>query len=273
MKECYRKIDFTRKPIIMGILNVTPDSFSDGGEFVDIDKALQRAIKMADEGAKIIDIGPESSRPGSLRVSAQQQIDRAAPLIEKILSVREIPISIDTYDSTVAKACLDAGAAIVNDITAGSDPEMFSLCAKKNVPIVLMHMQGTPENMQNSPVYSDVVEEVLGYLLDRAATAQEAGVAKGNIILDPGIGFGKTLQHNIELMRALEKFANSDYLTLLGASRKRFIGELTNQNNPSNRCAGTIATTLAAMSAGIDIVRVHDVRATSDALAVARAIY
>ena len=273
MKECYRKIDFTRKPIIMGILNVTPDSFSDGGEFVDIDKALQRAIKMADEGAKIIDIGPESSRPGSLRVSAQQQIDRAAPLIEKILSVREIPISIDTYDSTVAKACLDAGAAIVNDITAGSDPEMFSLCAKRNIPIVLMHMQGTPENMQDSPAYSDVVEEVLGYLLDRAATAQEAGVAKGNIILDPGIGFGKTLQHNLELMRALEKFANSDYLTLLGASRKRFIGELTNQNNPSNRCAGTIATTLAAMSAGIDIVRVHDVRATSDALAVARAIY
>lgn len=272
MKECYTKIDFTNKPIIMGILNVTPDSFSDGGEYTDIDKASLHAMSMIDEGAEIIDIGPESSRPGSIRISAQQQIDRAVPLIEKILSMREIAISIDTYDSTVAKACLDVGAAVVNDITAGDDPGMFSLCAERDVPIVLMHKQGTPENMQDNPVYSNVVDEVLDYLLKRAVAAQEAGVAKDNIVLDPGIGFGKTLTHNLELMRSLERFTQCEYRILLGASRKSFIGELTCQSEPVNRCAGTIATTLAALSAGVDIVRVHDVRATSDALIVAKSI-
>ena len=256
----------------MGILNVTPDSFSDGGEFVDVDKAFAHAMEMIDSGAQIIDVGPESSRPGSKRISAQEQIKRAAPLIEKLSSQSKILISIDTYDSQVAKACLDSGAAMVNDITAGGDPKMFQLCADRDVPIVLMHMQKTPENMQEKPTYANVVLEVRDYLLERAALASRAGIRNENIILDPGIGFGKSFQDNIELMRNLSSFTNNGYRVLLGASRKRFLGELTAQDNSLSRGAATIATTLAALTGGVDIVRLHDVRENVDAMKVAVAI-
>jgi dihydropteroate synthase len=262
------KLDFSKGTLLMGILNVTEDSFSDGGDFYNTDKAIKHGIEMAKQGAAIIDIGAESTRPGSLAVLAEEQIKRAVPVIKELAKKISIPISIDTYNYDVAKACLDAGAAIINDITAFSDIRIAKLAADLHVPVILMHMQGTPATMQIEPKYNDVVGEVLGYLLERAEVAQKAGIPKERIFIDPGIGFGKTLEHNLELLRNIDKFVNSGYRVLIGTSRKKFIGIITGKENPKDRIFGTAATTALAVAAGVSIIRVHDVDEMADVVKV-----
>ena len=266
------RLDFSDGCIVMGILNVTPDSFSDGGEFLDVEKAVAHGIEMARDGAAIIDIGPESTRPGAERITSEEQIRRAVGVIEKLVKKVDVPISIDTTDVDVAAAAINAGAGIVNDVSALSDTRMAELVCKHDLPIVLMHMLGTPETMQVEPDYDDVVSEVLEFLLGRAKLAEDYGVAKDKIFIDPGIGFGKTLEHNLQLLRNVDKFIGTGYRVLLGTSRKRFIGALTGQESPANRMFGTAATVAMAASAGVSIVRVHDVAQMVDVVKVAAAI-
>ena len=256
----------------MGILNVTPDSFSDGGKFLDVDRAVARGLEIAKEGAAIIDVGPESTRPGSRPVSAKEQIKRAIPVIGKLFPLINIPISIDTKDYEVAKAAVDAGASIINDITALADKRTAKLAAEKKLPVILMHMLGEPKTMQAEPKYDDVVGEVLDFLLERAKAAQKAGIAKDKIFIDPGIGFGKTKEHNLLLLKNIDRFVSSGYRVLLGTSRKKFIGDLTGRENPAERIFGTAATVALAVAAGVSIVRVHDVAAMVDVVKVAKAI-
>jgi len=266
------KLDFSGGCVVMGILNVTPDSFSDGGAFVDVDKAVAHGVEMAHVGAAIIDVGPESTRPGSEAVSALGQIKRAVPVIKELSKQTDAVISIDTRFEEVAAAAIDAGASIVNDITALGGPAMAHLAVEKQVPVILMHMQGTPETMQQKPVYDDVVGEVVDYLVHRAKLAEECGVPAERIIIDPGIGFGKTFEHNIELLRNLDQFAKTGYRVMLGASRKRFIGQIIGRELPTDRVLGTAATTAIAVAAGVSIVRVHDVAETVDVVKVANCI-
>ncbi len=253
----------------MGILNVTPDSFSDGGDFPDTQKAVEHGIKMADEGAAIIDIGAESTRPGSKPVEAKEQIKRAIPVIEKLAGKIKIPISIDSRDYEATKAALEAGASIINDISALTDGRIANLAAEKKVPVILMHILGNPGTMQNEPKYEDVVDEVLKYLLERAEAAQKAGIEKEKIFIDPGIGFGKTAEHNLELLRNIDVFVDSGYRVLLGTSRKNFLGTLTGKKEPKERVFGTAATVAIAAAAGVSIVRVHDVAQMTDVVRVA----
>jgi dihydropteroate synthase len=227
---------------------------------------------MADAGAAIIDVGAESSRPGSKPVSTAEQIERAAGVIKQLAAKVDVPISIDTTDPAVAKAALEAGATMINDITALAQDEMAALAAEKQVPVVLMHMQGEPATMQTEPKYDDVVGEVLSYLISRAKRAQEFGIAKNMIFIDPGIGFGKTTEHNLELLRNLDRFVVSGYRVLVGASRKRFIGELTGKKEPAERIFGTAATVALAAAAGVSVVRVHDVAQMVDVLKVTSSI-
>jgi dihydropteroate synthase len=250
----------------MGILNVTPDSFSDGGEFLDTDKAVVHGEYMAGAGAAIIDVGAESSRPGSKPVGTGEQIERAIPVIKQLAGKIDIPISIDTTDAAVARAALAAGAAMINDIGALGDDEMAKLAAQEQVPVVLMHMQGEPATMQAEPKYDDVVGEVLSYLISRAKRAEGFGIAKNMIFIDPGIGFGKTSEHNLELLRNLDRFVASGYRVLVGTSRKWFIGELTGKKEPAERIFGTAATVALAAAAGVSVVRVHDVAQMVDVL-------
>lgn len=266
------RLDFSSGCLVMGVLNVTPDSFSDGGQFLDADAAVEHGLRMAAEGAAILDIGPESSRPGSQRVSADQQICRAIPVIERLAAKVRIPISIDTYLPEVARAALDAGAAMVNDITALSDPKMASLAAERGAAVVLMHMLGTPETMQADPRYEDVTAEVLDFLLARAAIGEQAGVPRERILIDPGIGFGKTTEHNLQLLKDLNQFVASGYRVLVGTSRKRFLGQITGRTNPADRIFGSAATVAHCAAAGVSIVRVHDVAAMIDVIRVIRAI-
>jgi len=259
----------------MGILNVTPDSFSDGGRFLDPDRALRHAREMVGQGADIIDVGGESTRPGSAPVGAAEQIARVVPVIAALRA--GLPgatlISIDTTQADVAAVALSAGADFINDVSAGrDDPAMLGLAARRGAPIVLMHMQGTPQTMQDAPRYEDVVDEVLGFLLERTAAAQAAGVAAGNIILDPGIGFGKSKEDNLLLMANLQRFAAAGYVTLLGASRKRFMGAVCHETRPRELVAATVATTALGVMAGINLFRVHDVRENRQAADVAYAI-
>jgi len=256
----------------MGVLNVTPDSFSDGGEFLDRDKAIEHGVKMASEGAAIIDVGGESSRPGAEVVSAEEQIRRVVPVMEELSKSIDVPISIDTYDVEVAKTALEAGASMINDITALSDERMAELAGEKQVPVVLMHMQGTPRTMQVEPKYDDVVAEVVQFLLERAKRAEAFGILKERIFIDPGIGFGKTLGHNILLLQNLDKFVSTGYRVLVGTSRKSFIGKITGRENPAERIFGTAATVALCVAAGVSIVRVHDVAEMLDVVKVARAI-
>ena len=266
------ELDFSTGCLVMGILNVTPDSFSDGGKFFDLDKAVKHGMQMSADGAAIIDIGGESTRPGSESVSTEQQIKRVKPVIEELSKSIKIPISIDTFNINVAQAALEAGAAMINDITALSDERMGELAARYEVPVVLMHMQGTPATMQAEPKYDDVVDEVLEYLLSRAKKAVNLGVPKERIFIDPGIGFGKTLEHNLLLLRNLDKFVASGYRVLVGASRKSFIGTITGGKNPSERIFGTAATVALCVAEGVSIVRVHDVAEMIDVMKVTKAI-
>ena len=263
------KLDFSSGCIVMGVLNITPDSFSDGGDFLDTQRAVEHGIKMAEDEAAIIDIGAESTRPGSETVSADEQIKRVMPVIEKLTAKIRIPISIDSRDYGVTKTALDTGASIINDITAFEDEKMAELAAEKKVPVILMHIQGSPGTMQIEPKYRNVVSEVLNYLLSRAKTAQSKGIEKEKIFIDPGIGFGKTLEHNIELLRNIDVFVNSGFRVLLGTSRKSFIGDLTGKKMPKERIFGTAATIAIAVASGVSIVRVHDVAAMVDVVKMA----
>jgi dihydropteroate synthase len=261
-------------PVVVGILNVTPDSFSDGGNFLDPEVAAEHATTMLDVGAAIIDVGGESTRPGSDPVSRQEEVRRVVPVIEGLLAARpEAVISVDTYRSETAVAALEAGAHIVNDVTAlRGDPSMASVVADARCPVILMHMQGEPRTMQREPHYRDVVSEVTDFLESRAEHAVRAGVRPENIIVDPGIGFGKTLQHNLALLRNLEALVELGFPVLVGASRKRFIGSITGVEEASERVFGTVATTVLAYEKGATLFRVHDVRANREALAVAEAL-
>ena len=259
----------------MGILNVTPDSFSDGGRFNQINAALRQAELMLAEGADIIDIGGESTRPGSEPVAAAEQISRVIPVISAIR--RQIGentiISIDSTLAQVAEAAIQAGAALVNDVSAGlDDPAMFELIAKYKLPVVLMHSQGKPKTMQDNPHYHDVVQEVIDYLKERVELALAAGIDKNQIILDPGIGFGKRRQDNLELLANLDKIAALSFPILLGASRKRFMGAILDVAEPSGLITATAVTTALGVIAGVKIFRVHDVMENRQALEVAWAI-
>jgi dihydropteroate synthase len=265
-------LDFSAGCIVMGVLNVTPDSFSDGGEFFDTQKAVEHGLNMAAEGAAIIDVGGESTRPGSEPVSIEQQIERVVPVIEQLCMKINVPFSIDTYTVEVARAALDAGAAIINDITAFSDEAMAELAAEREVPVVLMHMQGTPATMQTEPKYEDVVGEILEFLLGRAKRAEQSGIPQERIFIDPGIGFGKTLEHNLLLLKNIHKFVASGYRVLVGTSRKSFIGGITGRKNPAERIFGTAATVALCAAAGVSIVRVHDVAEMMDVVKVINAI-
>ena len=267
-----------KSPLLMGILNVTPDSFSDGGEHDTVSHAVTHGLKMAREGAAIIDVGGESTRPGSQRVTAAEQINRVVEPIRQLRATLDqqgfdqVTISIDTTLAEVAQAALDAGAAMLNDVSAGrEDNAMFSLAAERNAPIALMHMLGQPGTMQDNPQYDDVVQEVLDFLLARAEQAIAAGVAKDKIWLDPGIGFGKTLEHNLALLGHLDRFVTSDYPVLLGVSRKRFIaGCCEGFANPDTdqRLPGTLAANLMGVQAGVHALRIHDVAEHRQAIAV-----
>jgi len=266
------KLGFSAGCIAMGVLNITPDSFSDGGRFLDAEKAVEHGLYMANAGAAIIDVGAESSRPGSQPVGDTEQIRRAIPVISELTAKVDTPISIDTTDVTVAKAALDAGAAMINDITALADERMAKLAAAQQVPVVLMHMQGEPGTMQDEPEYDDVVSEVLDFLVARGKRVQKFGIAREMIFIDPGIGFGKTTEHNLELLRNINKFVGSGYRVLLGTSRKRFIGQLTGKEQACERVFGTAAAVALAAAAGVSVVRVHDVAEMVDVLKVANSI-
>ncbi len=266
------KLDFSGGCLVMGILNVTPDSFSDGGQFLDVDKAVAHGIEMAAQGAAIIDVGPESTRPGSESVSKDEQIKRAVPVIKKLSKKIDSPISIDTKNPDVAQAAIEAGASIINDISALADDNMAQTAVACQVPVILMHMQGTPQTMQADPHYDDVVSEVAEFLMERAKSAENAGVQPECIFIDPGIGFGKTTEHNLQLLNRMELFCDMGYRVLIGTSRKRFIGELTGRDKAADRIFGTAATVTLAIEKGVSIVRVHDVLQIADVVKVANAI-
>jgi dihydropteroate synthase len=263
-------------PVLMGVLNVTPDSFSDGGEYFDPDRAVAQAKTLLDEGARIVDIGGESTRPGSDPVSPQEELRRVMPVVRGILTSRpEAIVSIDTRRAATAEAALDAGAGVVNDVTALGDSGMANLAAERGCPIVLMHMLGEPKSMQQDPFYEDVVREVRDFLARRAERAIKAGVVAENIILDPGIGFGKTLEHNLALLNNLDALVELGFPVLVGVSRKSFLGKIS-YGEPKDRLLGTVLGTVAANVAayerGATLFRVHDVRANKEALEVAAAI-
>ena len=266
------RLDFSGGCVVMGILNVTPDSFSDGGQFFDRDKAIAHGLKMAADGAAVIDVGAESTRPGAKAVSVDEQIKRAIPVIEALTKKVSVPISIDTYNYEVAEAALDGGALMINDITALSDERMANLAAERGVPVALMHIQGTPATMQIEPKYKNVVDEVLKFLIERAKRAEKFGIKRERIFIDPGIGFGKTVEHNLELLRNIGRFVESGYRVLVGTSRKAFLGKLTGKENPQDRIFGTAATVALCAAAGVSIVRVHDVAEMADVVKVVNTI-
>jgi len=272
-KTMVGSLNFGPDPVLIGVLNVTPDSFSDGGEFFRAEPAVSHAEKMFDEGAQVIDVGGESTRPGSDPVSPEEELRRVLPVIQDILSARpDSIVSIDTYRSSIAEAALDAGARAVNDVTALGDPRMAGLMAERGCPIILMHMLGEPKSMQQDPRYEDVVREVRDFLAERAERAIRAGVELENIILDPGIGFGKALEHNLKLLKRLDSLVELGFPVLVGVSRKSFLGKITGCEDPKSRLFGTMAANVLAYERGANLFRVHEVRANKEALAVAAAI-
>jgi len=245
----------------MGILNVTPDSFSDGGKFNKINIAVDHALKMIDDGANIIDIGGESTRPGSEPVSKFEECERILPVIESIKKINsKITISVDTYKASVAKKAIEAGADIVNDISGLTfDPDMLPLLSGKDIPVILMHINGKPKTMQKSPNYEDLVEDIRNFLKYQSKIAEDGGINNNHIILDPGIGFGKTFQHNFTLLRRLDEICSLGYPVMIGPSRKAFIGDVLDLP-VDDRIEGTLATVVAGIMNGAKIVRVHDVK-------------
>lgn len=266
------RLDLDQRTHVMGILNVTPDSFSNGGHYLEKDKAVERALQMALEGADIIDVGGESTRPYSKRLSADEEIDRVIPVITALGKEIAIPISIDTYKAEVAREALRAGASIINDISAlGFDPHMASISAQAGVPVILMHMKGNPQNMQQNPVYNDVIPEIIDFLSHAVERAKAAGINEDLIIVDPGIGFGKTFDHNLEIIRHLARFGVLNRPVLLGPSNKAFIGHILNRD-ASERDTGTMAAIAAGVMNGAQLVRVHNVRKAVETIKVIDAI-
>jgi len=260
------------KTWIMGVLNVTPDSFSDGGQYLDKNKAVKRGLRLIEEGSDIIDIGGESTRPGSEPIPAEEEIRRVIPVIKSLREKTEALISVDTTKSEVARAALDAGADIINDISSlRFDPGMAPLAAEKGVPVILMHMKGMPKTMQVNPYYEDVLQEVRSFLQERIHEAQAAGIKRERIVIDPGIGFGKRLEDNLALINKLHVLGELDRPILIGTSRKSFIGNILDLP-PQERLEGSIASSILSMAHGAHILRVHDVAAIKRAVLVAEAI-
>ena len=246
---------------VMGILNVTPDSFYDN--FFDEESIQKRINKMIVDGAEIIDIGGESTRPGSKPVSTEEELERVIPAIEFVKNVSDIPISIDTQKAEVARKAVEAGACVVNDVGVLRNKDMISTIAELQIPVIIMHMQGTPENMQKNPQYDDTIEDIKDWLQERIKAAEIAGIKRSNMIVDPGIGFGKNLKHNLEILGSLNKFSEMAGGVLLGASRKSFIGFLTGDGD---RLTGSLAAAMIGATANVDLVRVHDVKETRKAI-------
>jgi dihydropteroate synthase len=255
----------------MGIVNVTPDSFSDGGRFDTTDTAIARSRELFEAGADLIDVGGESTRPGSESVAASVEIERVVPVIE-MLAAEGAVVSVDTTKAEVASRALAAGAEVVNDVTAGADPDLFPVVAEAGAGLVLMHMQGTPRMMQEDPRYDDVVAEVAAFLLNRADAAVAAGVDPSSIVIDPGIGFGKTTDHNLELIRCLGELVATGWPVMVGASRKGFLGRITGEQDPGRRDVASAAVTALAVARGAAVIRVHDVASSRQAAAVAWAV-
>lgn len=264
-------LDLSR-PRIMGILNVTPDSFSDGGRFFDPARALAHAREMVEEGADLIDVGGESTRPGAEPVPVDEELRRVLPVIEALAGELPVPLSVDTSKPEVMRAAAAAGAGLLNDVYALRRPGALEAAAETGLPVCIMHMQGEPRSMQKHPQYADVVAEVRDFLLARARAAEAAGVARHRLILDPGFGFGKSLEHNLSLLRGLPELAQIGYPVLVGLSRKRMIGALLDEAPVEARRHGSVAAALLAVERGARIVRVHDVKATRDALNVREAV-
>ena len=270
LKISDKVFNLNKKTLIMGVLNVTPDSFSDGGRFSSIDDAVNYAIQMQKEGADIIDIGGESTRPGALSLSISEELNRVIPVIEKLIKKIDIPLSIDTYKSDVAKKSLDLGVGMVNDITAlKGDKKLVNIVASYNVPVCLMHMKGNPRDMQKNPVYDDILLEITSFLKERAEYAMFNDVKKENIVIDPGLGFGKRtgrgIEDNCEILKRLSEFKILKYPILIGASRKTFIGNICRGEKPlpvEDRLEGSLAAAIVAVLNGADIIRVHDVKET-----------
>lgn len=259
------------RPLVLGVLNVTPDSFSDGGRFASTEDAIEAGLKLAREGADVVDVGGESTRPGSSPVAVQEELVRVVPVV-RALTEAGVSVSIDTRKPAVALECLRAGAQIVNDIYALQAPGMIELCAEWGCTVCLMHMKGEPQTMQQSPDYEDVVDEVFNFLGERVRQCEIGGIAHDRIWIDPGIGFGKTVFHNLSLLRALPGLASMGHPVLVGVSRKSFLGKITGVEDPGDRLEATLAAEVFAALAGAEIIRTHDVRATRRALAVLSAL-
>lgn len=261
-------LSFSQSPKLMAIVNVTPDSFSDGGNFLSVDRAVEHALRLVEDGADILDIGGESTRPYSEPVSASEESDRVLPVIEAIVRETSVPVSIDTSKASVAESAVAAGAEMINDVTGlAGDPQMLSVAAKSKAGVCAMHMQGNPQTMQDDPQYQDVVGDILDYLRQRDAVLLSAGIDAERICLDPGIGFGKSHQHNIELLRRAEEFLVLQRPILIGHSRKGFIGKLIGDKT-AERDSGSLAITLMMAQKGMHIVRLHEIAATRRALNV-----
>jgi len=261
------------EPCLMGILNVTPDSFSDGGKFNAPEAALMRARQMVAEGADILDIGGESTRPGANFVPADIEISRTAPIIAAIHAELSTPISIDTRKLPVALAAVSAGAGLINDVSAFTyEPELIDFAAKSGLPVCIMHAQGSPKNMQTAPQYDDVLLDVYDFLEERVEACESAGIPRSSIMIDPGIGFGKTTQHCLNLLRDISLFHSLGCSILLGASRKAFIGDITNVNSAEDRTFGSVSVAIWAAAQGVQVLRVHDIEATKQAIALQMAI-
>jgi len=260
------------RPFLMGVVNVTPDSFFDGGRYDDPQRAVEHALRLVEEGADLLDIGAESTRPGAVPVDEREECHRLIPVVAAVAKAVSVPISVDTSKAEVARAAIDAGAVMVNDVTAlRGDGALVDVVAEAGAGLVLMHMQGTPETMQKAPRYDDVVGEVAQFLTERARWAIAHGVARDRIVLDPGIGFGKTLQHNLDLLANLHAFVHLEFPVLVGPSRKGFIGQLTDQAVEA-RAWGTAAAVALAVEQGANILRVHDIGPMKDVVRVAVAI-
>lgn len=268
-----RTFDLASRGVIMGILNVTPDSFSDGGRFAQVDSAIDQALRMVEEGADIIDIGGESTRPGAEAVSADEEIARVIPVIEKLSKLSPVALSIDTSKAAVARAAMAAGAEIINDVTALlGDPAMASVAAESGAGLALMHMRGTPRTMQHNPHYNDVVSEVADFLIERMTAAKAAGLSEDHLAIDPGIGFGKTVEHNLQLIAGLEKFAALQRPVLLGVSRKSFLSTAAASPDVNDRDTPTAALTALGYQLGARIFRVHAVRPNVQTLRLAKSL-
>lgn len=268
-----RTVDLSQRALLMGVLNVTPDSFSDGGEFFTTDKAVEQGKRMAADGAQIIDVGGESTRPGAEAVSAEDELARVLPVIAKLRETIPALISIDTSKAAVARAALEAGASIINDVTGGrADPEMMPLAAKSGAGLILMHMQGTPRTMQAAPHYDDVVREVADFFRQQYSRALECGIESMAIAFDPGIGFGKTVGHNLSLLANLARLRLHDRPLVVGVSRKSSLGKMIDSDEMSDRLAPTIAFTALLRERGANVLRVHDVRENAAALRVTEAL-